>query len=208
VLFLDEFPEFRRDALEALREPLEEGIVRVTRASGSRSFPARFLLVAAMNPCPCGFRGDPRKECTCSGHDVARYRRKVSGPLLDRIDLHVEGPAISSGDLSAEEAPEPSARVRLRVLDARARQAARTGDPRLTNAALTPSRLRATAGLHPEATALLARAMDRLALSARAHQRVVRVARTIADLEAAPGTGPAHVAEALRYRPVATVEPL
>jgi magnesium chelatase family protein len=208
VLFLDELPEFRRDALETLREPLEEGIVRVTRASGSRSFPARFLLVAAMNPCPCGFRGDPRKECTCSGHDVARYRRKVSGPLLDRIDLHVEVPAISSGDLAAEEAPEPSARVRERVQAARARQTGRTGDPRLTNAALTPSRLRATAGLHPEASALLARAMDRLALSARAHQRVVRVARTIADLEAAAGTGPAHVAEALRYRRVLNAEPL
>jgi magnesium chelatase family protein len=200
VLFLDELPEFRRDALEALREPLEEGIVRVTRASGSRSFPARFLLVAAMNPCPCGYQGDQRRACSCSEHDVARYRRKVSGPLLDRIDLHVEVPALPASDLTEEASPEPSARIRERVVCARARQAARTGDARLTNAALSPSRLKAAAALHPEAARLLARAMDRLALSARGHQRVVRVARTIADLEGETGTGPAHVAEALRYR--------
>ncbi len=203
VLFLDELPEFRRDALEALREPLEEGIVRVTRASGSRSFPARFLLVAAMNPCPCGFRGDLRRACSCSEHDVARYRRKVSGPLLDRIDLHVEVPALLASDLALPFEPEPSARVRERVVAARVRQASRTGDGRLTNAALSPARLKGSAALHPEAAKLLSRAMDRLALSARAHQRVVRVARTIADLEGAPGTGPAHVAEALRYRPQA-----
>lgn len=203
VLFLDELPEFRRDALEALREPLEEGVVRVTRVSGSRSFPARFLLVAAMNPCPCGFRGDLRKACSCSENDVARYRRKVSGPLLDRIDLHVEVPALPSSDLTAETAPESSRHVRERVLKARARQTSRTGDGRLTNAALAPARLRATAALHAEAATLLARAMDRLALSARAHQRVVRVARTIADLEGASVTSPAHVAEALRYRSTA-----
>ena len=201
VLFLDEFPEFRRDALEVLREPLEEGLVRVTRAAGSRSFPARFLLVAAMNPCPCGYRGDPRKACACSDHDVARYRRKVSGPLLDRIDLHVEVPALPSSDLTAAGEPETSARVRERVVAARARQAERTGDARLTNAALPPARLKATASLQAEAAALLAKAMDRLGLSARAHQRVVRVARTIADLEGSRGTTPAHVAEALRYRP-------
>ncbi len=203
VLFLDELPEFRRDALEALREPLEEGVVRVTRASGSRSFPARFLLVAAMNPCPCGFRGDPRRACTCSEHDVSRYRRKISGPLLDRIDLHVEVPALPSSDLTTDVAPESSRHVRERVLRARARQASRTGDGRLTNAALSPARLRATVSLHSEAATLLARAMDRLALSARSHQRVVRVARTIADLEGATTTGPSHVAEALRYRPTA-----
>jgi len=201
VLFLDEFPEFRRDALETLREPLEEGTVRVTRASGSRSFPARFLLAAAMNPCPCGYLGDARKPCSCSPNDVARYRRKVSGPLLDRIDLHVEVPALASRDLDGGPSPEPSAAVRARVVEARARQRSRTGDARLTNAALTPARLRATAALQPDGATLLARAMDRLGLSARAHQRVVRVARTIADLEGSEATGPAHVAEALRYRP-------
>lgn len=203
VLFLDELPEFRRDALEALREPLEDGVVRVTRASTSRSFPARFLLVAAMNPCPCGFRGDVRKECTCSEHDVARYRRKVSGPLLDRIDLHVEVPALPAADIAGGASPESSRSVRERVVSARARQTERTGDARMTNAALPPSRLRSTAALQPDAAALLARAMDRLALSARGHQRVLRVARTIADLEGAAATGPVHVAEALRYRPAA-----
>jgi magnesium chelatase family protein len=208
VLFLDELPEFRRDALEVLREPLEEGLVRVTRTSGSRSFPARFLLVAAMNPCPCGYRGDLRKACTCSEHDVARYRRKVSGPLLDRIDLHVEVPAIPSSDLTGDAAPEASARVRERVLAARALQTARSGDPRVTNSALTPARLRATAALRPEAAALLGKAMDRLALSARGHQRVLRVARTIADLEGVRETGASHVAEALRYRPASVRGPL
>ena len=203
VLFLDEFPEFRRDALETLREPLEEGIVRVTRASGSRSFPARFVLAAAMNPCPCGYLGDARRACACSPGDVARYRRKVSGPLLDRIDLHVEVPALASRDLGEGPGPEPSAAVRARVVEARARQQLRTGDARLTNAALSPARLRATSALRQDGTALLARAMDRLGLSARAHQRVVRVARTIADLEGSPSTGPAHVAEALRFRPAA-----
>ncbi|MCL4807902.1 MAG: YifB family Mg chelatase-like AAA ATPase [Thermoanaerobaculia bacterium] len=207
VLFLDELPEFRRDALEMLREPLEDGVVRVTRAAGSRSFPARFLLVAAMNPCPCGFRGDLRRECTCSEHDVARYRRKVSGPLLDRIDLHVEVPALHSTDLSGERAPESSAKVRERVILARGRQVERTGDARLTNAALSPSRLRSASRLHPEGTAMLSRAMDRLGLSARAHQRVVRVARSIADLEGATGTSAGHVAEALRYRPAASPHP-
>jgi len=206
VLFLDELPEFRRDALEVLREPLEEGVVRVTRASGSRSFPARFLLVAAMNPCPCGYRGDVRKACTCSEQDVGRYRRKVSGPLLDRIDLHVEVPALASVDLVSGPPPESSATVRERVVAARGRQLARTGDARLTNASLSPARLKAGAAIQPEAAALLARAMDRIGLSARAHQRVLRVARTIADLEGAPSIGSPHVAEALRYRPLHRVE--
>ncbi len=201
VLFLDELPEFRRDALEALREPLEDGVVSVARAAGSRTFPARFLFVAAMNPCPCGFRGDPRRTCACSPRDVARYRRKISGPLLDRIDLHVEVPALSSSDFGADGDGEPTRAVRARVVAARGRQLARTGDPRLVNAALSGRAGRAALKPSADARALLDRAVDRLTLSARAYQRVLRVARTIADLAGAPGLGTSEVAEALRFRP-------
>lgn len=201
VLFLDELPEFRRDALEALREPLEDGVVSVARVAGARTFPARFLLVGAMNPCPCGFRGDPRRACSCSPRDVARYRRKVSGPLLDRIDLHVEVPALASADLGAEGDGEGSRAVRARVEAARALQSSRTSDPRLVNAALPGRLARTILKTAPDARALLTRAVDRLTLSARAFQRVLRVARTIADLEQAPVIQSSHVAEALRYRP-------
>ncbi len=201
VLFLDELPEFRRDALEALREPLEDGVVSVARVAGSKTFPARFLLVGAMNPCPCGFRGDPRRACSCSPRDVARYRRKISGPLLDRIDLHVEVPALAASDLGGDADAEPSLAVRSRVEAARALQTARTGDPRLVNATLPGRLARSILRTAPEARALLARAVDRLTLSARAFQRVLRVARTIADLETAAVIQSSHVAEALRYRP-------
>ena len=201
VLFLDELPEFRRDALEALREPLEDGVVSVARAAGARTFPARFLLVAAMNPCPCGHRGDPRRACACSPRDVARYRRKISGPLLDRIDLHVEVPALASSDFGSDGDGEPSSAVRKRVVAAREVQRARSGDPRLVNAALSGRTGRAALKPAPEAKALLDRAVDRLTLSARAYQRVLRVARTIADLGAKASVGTAEVAEALRFRP-------
>jgi magnesium chelatase family protein len=208
VLFLDEFPEFRRDALEALREPLEDGVVSVARASGSRSFPARFLLVAAMNPCPCGFLGDPRRRCQCSERDVSRYRNKVSGPLLDRIDLHVEVPAVPAGDFHGTVESEPSRTVAERVRKARSAQAARSGDPRHTNAALPARQFKLQMGLEPAARELLEKAMDRLGLSARGYQRVLRVSRTIADLEGSPGTTAAHAAEALRYRPASWTESL
>lgn len=200
VLFLDEFAEFRRDALEALREPLEDGTVSIARAGGGRTFPARFLLVAAMNPCPCGFRGDPVHGCRCSENEVARYARKVSGPLLDRIDLHVEVPAVPSTELHGETDGESTGVVRARVVAARRRQEERTGDPRLLNSALSSRAFSRLAAVASPARDLLARAMDRLALSARASQRVLRVSRTIADLAASGTIEPAHVGEALRYR--------
>jgi magnesium chelatase family protein len=202
VLFLDELPEFRRDALETLREPLEDGVVSVARAAGARTFPARFLFVAAMNPCPCGFRGDPRRACACSARDVARYRRKISGPLLDRIDLHVEVPALSSADFGSEADGEPSKAVRDRVVAAREVQRARSGDPRLVNASLSGRSGRSALKPTPDAKTLLDRAVDRLTLSARAYQRVLRVARTIADLAGRAAVGAPEVAEALRFRPV------
>jgi magnesium chelatase family protein len=198
VLFLDELPEFRRDVLESLREPLEEGVVTVARASGARVFPARFLLVAARNPCPCGHRGDPRRSCTCSESEVLRYSRKVSGPLLDRIDLHVEVAALSGADLRDDGDGEPTSAVRARVLTARRRQLAR-GET--LNASVPARSLRKTARPDPAAKELLERAVDRLALSARSHQKVLKVALTIADLEGAAQVEARHVAEALRYRP-------
>jgi magnesium chelatase family protein len=201
VLFLDELPEFRRDALEALREPLEDGVVSVARAAGSRSFPARFLLVAAMNPCPCGFRGDPRHTCRCTERDVGRYRRKISGPLLDRIDLHVEVPAVAAADFGVTGEGESSSSVRERVVAARDRQQARTGDPRLVNGSLSGRTLKRDAKPSEPARRFLERALDRLGLSARSYHRVLRVALTIADLEGTEGIHESHVAEALRYRP-------
>jgi magnesium chelatase family protein len=203
VLFLDELPEFRRDVLESLREPLEDGVVTVARASGARSFPARFLLVAARNPCPCGNRGDARRACVCSEAEIARYARRISGPLLDRIDLHVEVPALAGADLREDGDGEASADVRRRVMSARARQLARTGDEVL-NAALAARPLKRHARADSEARDLLERAVDRLSLSARSHQKVLRVALTIADLEGGDRVEAAHVAEALRYRPAAT----
>ncbi len=201
VLFLDELPEFRRDALEALREPLEDGVVSVARVAGSRSFPARFLLVAAMNPCPCGHRGDSRQACRCTERDIGRYRRKISGPLLDRIDLHVEVPALAASDFGAAGDGEPSATVRARVVAARERQQRRTGDPRVVNGSLAGRALKRDARASDAVRRFLERAVERLGLSARAYHRVLRVGLTIADLQGADGIEESHVAEALRYRP-------
>lgn len=204
VLFLDELPEFRRDVLETLREPLEEGVVSVARAAATRSFPARFLLVAAMNPCPCGHLGDSRTACRCSDREVARYRRKISGPLLDRIDLHVEVPAIPAVEYRNDADAESSSVVRKRVQAARSRQLARTGNVRQTNAVLSGRHLRIHAAVDLEGRALMEKAVERLNLSARAYQRVVRLARTIADLEESERIFSPHLAEALRYRPRST----
>jgi magnesium chelatase family protein len=207
VLFLDELPEFRRDSLEALRQPLEEGEITVVRSSGRFSFPARFSLLAAMNPCRCGHLGDPRRECRCSPGEIARYRRRVSGPLLDRIDLHIEVPAVSLEELRAHPGESSSAVVE-RVLAARRRQSDRfPGEETPVNAAMSSAALRRHCRLHGAVRALLDRAFERLGLSARALTRILKVARTIADLEQNQEIRESHVAEAIQYRSLDRDEP-
>lgn len=197
VLFLDELPEFDRRVLEALREPLETGHIDVARARRRARFPARFQLVAAMNPCPCGYQGDPRGRCRCTPDQVARYRGKLSGPLLDRVDVTLEVPSLSAAELQAATPGEASAAVRARVIAARDRQLARQG---CANAALDGRALVDHCALDDDARALLARAIDRLGLSARSHDRILRVARSIADLAGAEVIDRSHLAEAVQYR--------
>jgi magnesium chelatase family protein len=200
VLFLDEFPEFRLSALEALRQPLEDGEVTISRALTSVTYPARITLVAAMNPCPCGFRGDRERQCTCPGYRLQQYRSRLSGPLLDRIDLRLEVARVPPREHRLAGRGESSAAVRERVEGARRRQRARLGGEVTANAHMTAPQVRRLCRLDTAATALLDRAYDRLHLSARACDRVAKVAQTIADLEAAAGIAAVHVAEALSYR--------
>lgn len=200
VLFLDELPEFRRDVLEGLRQPLEEGVVHVTRAQGRAVFPARFLLVAAMNPCPCGFAGDSRVACRCSSREVQLYQRRVSGPILDRFDLHVFVPRLAKEDLLATSEQEASARVRARVMKARQRQAERYEKEGVYNGHLEGKRVQHYCVPDAEARALLERAIDQYALSARAFHKVLKISRTIADLAGSDVITRAHLAEALQYR--------
>ena len=201
VLFLDELPEFKRNALEALRQPLEEGVVTIARASSALTFPARVTLVAAMNPCPCGHLTDPQKACRCSPGEIQRYRARVSGPLLDRIDLHVEVPPVRAPDLLGGSDAEPSAAIRERVAAARQLQARRFSRAKITcNAHMTGRLIRRHCPLDGDGMRLLEQAVTRLALSARAHDRVLKVARTIADLEGAAAIALAHLAEAIQYR--------
>jgi magnesium chelatase family protein len=197
VLFLDELPEFDRRVLEVLREPLESGRVTVSRAAHQAEFPARFQLVAAMNPCPCGYHGHPAGRCRCTSEQIARYRARVSGPLLDRIDLALDLPPISEHELAAGQGGESSATVRARVESARAVQQARQGR---ANALLEPGELDRYCRLDAPGEMLLRRALERLALSARAFQRIRRVARTIADLDRAGAIAASHVAEAIQLR--------
>ena len=201
VLFLDELPEFRRDALEVLRQPLEDGEVTVARAGSTLRFPARFQLVCAMNPCRCGWRGHPDRRCTCSDREVARYVEKISGPLLDRIDLHVSVPPVEYEAMRRRETPESSGEVKARVDAARAVQSRRFAGTDVTcNAHMPPAMVGTFCGLDPAGEKLLRAAFDRMGLTARSHDRVLRVARTIADLEGEENIGPAHLAEAIQYR--------
>ncbi len=201
VLFLDELPEFRRQALEVLRQPLEDRQVTVARARSRVTFPASFMLVAAMNPCPCGYLKDPRHPCQCSAQAVQRYRARISGPLLDRIDLHVEVRSLPLRDLLGQQPEESSATVRARVDAARARQQHRfRGTPVRCNAEMGPREIARLCRLDGAAKALLARAVDKLGLSARAYHRILKLGRTLADLAGAEALSIEHVEEAIRYR--------
>ncbi len=202
VLFLDELPEFRRNVLEVMRQPLEDGAVTIARTAGTLTFPSRFMLVAAMNPCPCGFAGDPKRTCRCNEPAIRRYRSRVSGPLLDRIDLHVEVPSVPFEDLSKQAKGESSAAIRARVLAVRALQQQRYANhPSIRcNADLPAGLLRELCPLEPAAEQILRAAMDELALTARAYARILRVARTIADMAGAQVIARAHLFEAIQYR--------
>lgn len=201
ILFLDEFPEFPRYVLEALRQPLEDGQISVARAAGSSTFPARFTLVAAQNPCPCGFATDTTKPCTCSLSQLTNYRRRVSGPLLDRIDLHVSVARLTTQELSSEPVAETSASVRKRVMAARARARERLRDTgSFVNSELTNDQVRHLGNISPGATSFLATAVDKLHLSARSYYRLMKVGRTIADLSGDDKVTEPYIAEALQYR--------
>jgi magnesium chelatase family protein len=202
VLFLDELPEFGRRALEVLRQPMEDKVVTISRARGSFSFPANFMLVAAMNPCPCGYFGDSRRECTCSMATVTRYQKGISGPLLDRIDIHIEVPRVAFEKLSGKRAGETSDAIRARVEAARQCQRDRFAETDLaSNADMGPAEVRQYCSIDDQGRALIKQAMQQLGLSARAYHRVLKLARTIADLAGGDGLTSAHLAEAIQYRP-------
>jgi magnesium chelatase family protein len=210
VLFLDEFPEFGPRVLEVMRQPIEDKVVTISRAQGSLTFPANFQLVAAMNPCPCGYFGDPQKPCTCTSTTVTRYQRRISGPMLDRIDIHVEVPRVDYEKLSDDRLGEPSSAVQARVEAAREVQRRRFGGAAelsgvTCNADMHPAEVRRFCQLDETDRALMRTAMNQLQLSARAYHRVLKLARTIADLAGCENIGPQHLAEALQYRPKALV---
>jgi magnesium chelatase family protein len=202
VLFLDELPEFGMRVLEVLRQPIEDKVVTISRAQGTLTFPANFMLIGAMNPCPCGYYGDPVKACTCSAGTVTKYQKRISGPLLDRIDIHIEAPRVDYDKLTEKRLGEPSAAIQARVETARNRQRQRfQAQPGLTcNADMGPAEVRQFCALDDASRALMRSATSQLQLSARAYHRILKLARTIADLAAAEHIGPVHLAEALQYR--------
>jgi magnesium chelatase family protein len=201
VLFLDELPEFKRNVLEVMRQPLEDGNITVSRAMGSINYPAGFMLIAAMNPCPCGFFTDPQKECVCTPLQIQRYRSRVSGPLLDRIDIQVEVPALRYQDLASRDAGESSEIIRKRVNDARAIQLSRFQKRNIhANAQMGARDIKRFCVLKSDGEKLLETAINRLGLSARAYSRVLKLGRTIADLENSPDIESRHIAEAIQYR--------
>jgi magnesium chelatase family protein len=202
VLFLDELPEFQRNVLEVMRQPLEDGSVTIARAAVSLTFPSRFMLAAAMNPCPCGYFGDPTRECHCTPPMIQRYVSKISGPLLDRVDIQIEVPAVKYKELRAPASSEDSASIRGRVIAARTRQAERYKAEKKTycNAQMMPKMIRKVCAISAEGEKLLENAIVKLGLSARAHDRILKVARTIADLDGAESIASKHLSEAIQYR--------
>lgn len=202
VLFLDELPEFARNVLEVLRQPLEERRITISRTKMTVEYPCNVMLVCSMNPCPCGNFGNPKHECTCSPHQIQRYMAKISGPLLDRIDIHIEVQPVEHRELAASRRGEPSAVIRQRVIAARARQAQRFAGRAgvFKNADMGPRELEQFCALDGQGRSLLEAAMNRLGLSARAYDRILKVARTIADLDGSPSITPVHLSEAIQYR--------
>lgn len=201
MLFLDELPEFSRTAMEVLRQPMEDGTVTISRVAGTLSYPCSVMVVAAMNPCPCGYYGHPVKQCTCAPGAVSKYLARVSGPLLDRLDLHIEVAPVAYEDLSSQGHEEPSSAIRTRVDRARKLQQERyDGLGVNSNSALTAPLVSRFCPMTEAASALLRRAFDSMGLSARAYDRILKVSRTIADLDGEEKIGRAHVAEAVQYR--------
>jgi len=202
VLFIDEFPEVHRDVLESLRQPMEDGTVSVARAKASYTFPARFILVAAMNPCPCGYFGDPEKECTCSPQQISKYQKKVSGPILDRIDLYVEVPHVKYEKLTDEHIEGSSEEIRKKVEKARQTQLERfKNDGIVTNSEMNIPLIKKHCRTDENGDRLLRNAVNNLHMSARGFHRILKLARTIADLAESPNIASDHIAEALQYRP-------
>jgi magnesium chelatase family protein len=201
VLFLDELPEFRRDVMEALRAPLEDATVTVSRVAGTLTYPCSFTLIGAMNPCPCGFFGHPTKRCTCTPNAVSKYLGKISGPMLDRLDIHVEVPPVKYEELGGEGSEETSAQIKKRVDRARAIQNKRYENENITcNARLTPALLKKYCVMTAEAESALKAAFESMGLSGRAYDRLLKVSRTLADLEGAEKIDFSHIAQAIQFR--------